>query len=135
VSKYAGKNARFRASLLRDQNGKCFFCHLRLGEDNTLEHLRAKKLGGKDNYGNLRAAHAKCNSGVGHISVEEKMRLHYVGKLEGSDAFFRELNKIREKRFSRARRKTQKKKARKAQRRAMAVAGAYLVENPADAQL
>jgi hypothetical protein len=103
---------RYKPRLVHDQNGKCFYCHLRLGEDVTVEHLKARKLGGQDNYGNLRAAHAKCNSGVGHLDVEVKLMLHRIGGVRGSDAFFRELTKIQT--SQRRKKKVKKLEAKKA---------------------
>jgi len=95
-----GSKANYRRSLVHDQNGKCFYCFLRMGDDATIEHFKSRsdfkdKLDPAINkYGNLRAAHSKCNSMVGNLPVEVKQRLHLVGKHEGSDAFFRELARV-----------------------------------------
>lgn len=85
------RGERLRRQLSRDQNGKCFYCQMPLRDDCTIEHLRAKANGGGHNYGNLRAAHSMCNTLVGHMSVEDKQSLAYIGRTEGTDAFFRAL--------------------------------------------
>lgn len=97
--------ARYREKRRLEQNDKCFFCHLRMRDDCTAEHLHAKADGGKDTYSNLRATHGKCNVLVGRLPVEEKLRLHWIGKLEGSDEFFREVNKLRGTKKSKPKRK------------------------------
>lgn len=55
----------------------------------TWEHLVAKAHRGSDKISNLRVAHQKCNSLVGHLRVDVKLALHDLGRLHGSDAFFR----------------------------------------------
>ena len=84
------RSARIRAALAREQNGKCFYCHLRMHDDVTLEHVSGRSLGGSNAWSNLAAAHAKCNSLVGSLPMAEKLRLREIGRVLGSDAFFQE---------------------------------------------
>lgn len=86
--------ARLRAALAREQNGKCFYCHLRLHDDVTLEHVRARSRGGSNAWKNLAATHARCNSLVGSLPVSEKLRLREIGRVLGSDAFFQEVSAL-----------------------------------------
>ncbi|MFZ3482034.1 HNH endonuclease [Sphingomonas sp. 3-13AW] len=85
---------RYREQRRKDQNGRCYYCHLRLLDDCTAEHLKAKHHGGPDVFANIRASHSKCNVLVGTLSVKEKVRLHKLGLEEGSDAFFREVQRV-----------------------------------------
>jgi len=72
----------------KDQRGLCFYCHLRMHEDMTWEHMVARHHGGDNRLSNLRVAHSVCNSLVGVHDVRMKHALSDVGALYGSDAFF-----------------------------------------------
>ena len=93
--------ARYREQRRREQNGRCYFCHLQLRDDCTAEHLKAKHYGGQDIYANIRASHSKCNVLVGTLPVREKVRLHKIGLEQGSDAFFLEVARVNPQKLSR----------------------------------
>ena len=78
----------------KSQNGKCFYCHLRLGEDLTWEHLVPQSHGGCSRHRNLRIAHMKCNCIVAALPVQAKLILSDIGAKYGSDAFFLGVDKI-----------------------------------------
>ncbi len=62
---------------LRDRDGDdCWLCHEPMGDDCTIEHKRAKAMGGTSNLANLALAHRECNRVVGHagIAVKEAIR-------------------------------------------------------------
>lgn len=77
-----------RRKVAKDQRGRCFYCHLRMHDDMTWEHLVARHHGGGNRMANLRVAHGKCNSIVGVHDVHLKFALAEIGDLYGSDAFF-----------------------------------------------
>ena len=72
----------------------CFYCGKptqRGGQHHaTREHLKAVHNGGKDILANLRVAGARCNTRVGHLSVEEKlwMREHWYSPQLSDYALF-----------------------------------------------
>lgn len=73
----------------KDQRGRCWFCHLRLHEDMTWEHLVPRSHKGDNRLSNMRIAHQRCNGEcVGALPVSWKYILHDVGRDYGSDAFF-----------------------------------------------
>jgi hypothetical protein len=81
---------RYRNQRDKDQGNKCFYCHLRMGDDVTAEHLLSLSSGGLDSLSNIRAVHSKCNAMVGNLPVPDKFLLHWLGKEYGSDEFFKE---------------------------------------------
>jgi hypothetical protein len=130
-----GPLQRYKAQRALEQNDKCFFCHIRMGEDVTAEHLHPKSRGGRNDYANIRAAHARCNVLVGVLPYEEKLRLHWIGREEGSDAFFLEAARLDERRLAKSRKKSDKRRLRHARLRqtgATALARQRL-EKPSDA--
>ena len=77
-----------RANLINtvlERDGKdCFYCGKILPpDDTTLEHLVPISAGGCNHIGNLVAAHQKCNSEAGHLSVMKKIKMREA-KLYGS---------------------------------------------------
>lgn len=86
---------RLRKKRAKDQRGLCFYCHLRMHDDMTWEHLVARHHGGDNRISNLRIAHAKCNSLVGVHHVHIKFALAEVGEKFGSDAFFMLASKLK----------------------------------------
>lgn len=83
-----GKAYLKKKEMAKTQNGKCFYCSLRLGEDLTWEHLVPQSHGGCDRHRNLRVAHMKCNVLVANLPVQAKLFLADLGNEHGSDAFF-----------------------------------------------
>lgn len=69
--------------IVKAQNGLCWFCGELMGADCTREHLLAQSLGGGNEEGNIKAAHAECNSAAGSLSVSDKYRLRDIGHEEG----------------------------------------------------
>lgn len=55
------KLAYLRRQACRAQAGLCFYCCRPMGKDVTAEHLVARCDGGKDQRGNIVAAHRSCN--------------------------------------------------------------------------
>ncbi len=85
----AGRSHEKKKAMAKRQNGRCFYCTLRLPHsDMTWEHLVARAHGGSNKSNNLRVAHQKCNGLVADIPVQIKLRLHDIGQAYGSDAFF-----------------------------------------------
>ena len=77
------------------QNGKCFYCTLRLPlDDMTWEHLVPRAHGGSSKWSNLRVAHQACNVLVADAHVSLKLRLHDIAQEWGSDAFFVTAEKV-----------------------------------------
>lgn len=89
-----GKAYQKKKEMAKMQNGKCFYCSLRLGEDLTWEHLVAQSRGGCSRYRNLKVAHMKCNVLVADMPVQTKLILADIGAKYGSDAFFMAAEKI-----------------------------------------
>lgn len=83
-----GRSYLKKKEMAKEQNGKCFYCSLRLGEDLTWEHLVPQSHGGCDRHRNLRVAHMKCNCMVANLPVQAKLFLADLGQKYGSDAFF-----------------------------------------------
>lgn len=83
-----------KKEMAKKQNNKCFFCHIRLGEDMTWEHLVPQSHGGCSRHRNLRIAHNKCNVLVANLPVQAKLILADIGEQYGSDAFFLAADKI-----------------------------------------
>lgn len=81
------KQSRFTV-IVDAQGGLCWFCNDRMGMDCTKEHLHPQCFGGTDTKpaGNLKAAHADCNSAAGHLPLTDKHRLREVGHAEGRAA-------------------------------------------------
>lgn len=77
-----------RRRVAREQRGLCWYCSLRLHDDQTWEHIVARRHGGSDKASNLSVAHASCNSLMGTCPVGLKYVAHDVGHRYGSDAFF-----------------------------------------------
>lgn len=77
-----------RRRLAKDQRGLCFYCHLRLHDDMTWEHLVARHHGGDNSLRNLRISHSVCNSLVGVLDAQKKIAISEIGATYGSDAFF-----------------------------------------------
>lgn len=77
------------------QRGLCFYCHLRLHDDRTWEHLVARHHGGNNKLSNLRVSHGRCNSAVGVLPVALKWALSEIGEIYGSDAFFLLVEKLK----------------------------------------
>lgn len=77
-----------RRRIAKDQRGKCWYCSLQLREDQTWEHIVARRHGGDDRLSNMAVAHAKCNSAVGTAPPGTKFVWHDIGWRYGSDAFF-----------------------------------------------
>ena len=77
-----GKNrgASLRAFLRERDGDDCWLCHEPMGDDCTIEHKRAKAMGGTSNIANLALAHRECNRVVGHagLAVKEAIRLARV---------------------------------------------------------
>lgn len=71
--------------LLRDGN-QCFYCGIHLYESQiTIEHLKAKSLGGTDNLKNLVIACKACNLKHGIMPKEEKLKCKYISGSVGVD--------------------------------------------------
>jgi hypothetical protein len=82
-------NPRLRKKMAKDQRGLCFYCRIRMGDDQTWEHLVSRASGGSNKVSNLRVAHSKCNSLVGCLPIDDKLWLRDLSAAHGSDAFFR----------------------------------------------
>lgn len=67
--------AKTRAILYERDGHQCWFCHLPLNGDVTIEHMLAQKLGGTDHIDNLVLAHSQCNQKAGHKTPEEKQAI------------------------------------------------------------
>ena len=89
-----GKAYHKKKEMAKTQNGKCFYCSLRLGDDMTWEHLVPQSHGGCSRHRNLRIAHMKCNVLVANLPVQAKLVLADIGLEYGSDAFFVAADKI-----------------------------------------
>ena len=89
-----GRSYFKKKEMARKQNGKCFYCSLRLGEDLTWEHLVPQSHGGCSKHRNLRVAHSRCNILVANLPVQAKLILSDFGQQYGSDAFFLAAEKI-----------------------------------------
>ena len=94
------KKRHWYKALISDPDSTCIYCGLSFDRDKldlptggeysskkarrnahkTLEHLKAKSLGGTDRKDNIYLAHKLCNTFVGNICVNMKRRL--FGKLE-----------------------------------------------------
>lgn len=77
-----------RRRMAKDQRGRCWYCSLQLRDDQTWEHIVARRHGGDNRISNMSVAHAKCNSAVGTCPPGVKHVLHDIGWTYGSDAFF-----------------------------------------------
>jgi hypothetical protein len=84
-----GMSPELRRRMAKDQRGLCFYCQIRMNEDQTWEHLVSRASGGSNKVSNLRVAHSKCNSLVGCLPIDEKIWLRNLALDHGSDAFFR----------------------------------------------
>ena len=84
-----GMNPDLRRRMAKDQRGLCFYCLIRMNDDQTWEHLVSRAAGGSNKVSNLRVTHAKCNSLVGCLPVDDKLWLRNLSLEHGSDAFFR----------------------------------------------
>jgi hypothetical protein len=73
--KSAGARAPKVRALLERDGEMCFYCHIPLLEDCTLEHLLSKIHGGTNHIANLALAHQVCNRDASHLSVVEKVKL------------------------------------------------------------
>jgi hypothetical protein len=74
VKSTGARAPKVRALFERD-GPNCFYCHLALEEDYTLEHLLSKIHGGINHVANLALAHRACNAEANHLSVVEKVKL------------------------------------------------------------
>ena len=84
-----GMNPGLRKRIAKEQRNLCFYCQIRMNEDQTWEHLVSRAVGGSNKLSNLRVAHAKCNSLVGSLPIDDKLWLRDLSMAHGSDAFFR----------------------------------------------
>lgn len=93
-----GRSRIRRKRAAKDQRNRCYYCNLRMDEDDmTWEHLVSRSHGGNNSKGNLRVAHAKCNVLVGTLPANIKRSLHELALQCGSDVFFQtvaQLNKL-----------------------------------------
>jgi hypothetical protein len=65
---------KFRDSLEALYGSNCWLCSLPLGEDKTVEHIRAQIHHGKTKSSNCRLVHKECNSALGARPVKEKWK-------------------------------------------------------------
>jgi len=77
-----------RRRVAKDQRGKCWYCSLQLREDQTWEHIVARRHGGDNRISNVVVTHSKCNAAVGTCPPGIKYTLNHIGQRYGSDAFF-----------------------------------------------
>lgn len=84
-----GLNPDLRRRMAKEQRGLCFYCQLRMFDDQTWEHLVPRANGGSNKLSNLRICHSKCNSVVGNLPIDDKLWLRELSLDHGSDAFFR----------------------------------------------
>lgn len=89
-----GRSYHKKREMAKQQNGKCFYCSLRLGDDMTWEHLVPQSDGGCSKHRNLRIAHMQCNVKVANLPVQAKLILADLGAAYGSDAFFIAAEKV-----------------------------------------
>ncbi len=66
---------REKLMLLKRDGNRCFYCHKRLGNDITLEHLIGLTSGGLNILSNMVLAHKKCNYDVGNKPLNEKVEI------------------------------------------------------------
>jgi len=74
-----GKRAALLQIVLHRDGLDCFFCiqPMDLG-DTTIEHLLSRKYGGSGHPANIVAAHKRCNSIAGTLSIVEKFQIRSV---------------------------------------------------------
>lgn len=84
-------------NVVNRQKGLCWFCGTNMGADCTREHLFSQTLGGTNTYppGNLKAAHADCNSHAGHLPVRAKYKLRDIAHAQGRNAMFATARRMR----------------------------------------
>jgi len=77
-------------TVVRRQNGLCWYCGEAMGADCSKEHLHSQSAGGTDYWprGNLKASHTDCNQAAGHLDVELKHRLREICLIHGKTEMF-----------------------------------------------
>lgn len=68
-----GSYKKQRAKLRERDGDDCFYCGLKLGDDETFEHLLELNQGGKNSINNGVLAHTECNQAVEGFTVSEKV--------------------------------------------------------------
>jgi len=73
---YKTKTEKRRDAIVKRDGSNCFYCGVLMDiNEMTIEHLKAKSNGGKNNLKNLKVAHYRCNVEAGSLSVADKIKL------------------------------------------------------------
>lgn len=73
-----GRNQSYKKEkeiILERDGTKCFYCQEEMGEDITLEHLKALSKGGKSSVEDCVLMHEKCNNKLQNLGLVEKIEL------------------------------------------------------------
>lgn len=87
VKKHGRKSSAGTHQALLERDGPdCFFCLEPMGQLKTVEHLVPVAHGGPNHISNKFLACPGCNSGAGHLSAPEKIRIRERALLRKWDA-------------------------------------------------
>ena len=83
-----------KASLLKQEKGKCKWCGLHFREDDILEedHITPKALGGKDIFKNLQLLHGHCHDQKTALYLIEIRNREVSKSLKELDKFYKNIN-------------------------------------------
>lgn len=84
---FKGQRIRLINLLLERDGNLCFYCHEVVQDSISIEHLHSISNGGRDTFDNLRLTHRYCNTKVGDLSVESKIRIREFLSDRGMDGW------------------------------------------------